>query len=124
MNKKRPVNLNLSTIQLPVMAKASILHRLSGIFLFLCLPCLLYVLQQSLRSPEDFNAIKSTLDSGVVRILFSLVAMARVYHLIAGVRHLIMDLGHGETLEGGRLGASIVLFGGILAALAVGIWVW
>lgn len=124
MNKKRPVNLDLMTIQLPVTAKASILHRLSGLFLFLCLPCLLYVLQQSLQSAESFDAINSALNSGITRIVFSLAVMAVVYHLIAGIRHLIMDLGHGETLEGGQLGATIVLVGGIAAALAVGIWVW
>lgn len=124
MNKKRPVNLDLMTIQMPLTAKASILHRLSGIFLFLSLPCLLYVLQQSLQSAESFDAITAALNSGLTQAVFSLAAMALVYHLIAGIRHLIMDLGHGETLEGGKLGATIVLFGGIIAALIVGIWLW
>ncbi len=124
MNKKRPVNLDLTTIQLPVTAKASILHRVSGIFLFLCLPCLLYVLQQSLHSADSFEAIRNSLNSGITRVVLSLAVMAVVYHLIAGIRHLIMDMGHGETLEGGQLGARIVLFGGIAAAVLAGVWVW
>lgn len=124
MNKNRPVNLDLRTIKLPVMAQASILHRLSGLFLFLSLPCLLYVLQLSLTSPEGFASVQQSLSTGISSLFWVLTLMALTYHLVAGIRHLIMDLGHGETLEGGRRGATIVLVFGIGLSVAVGVWAW
>lgn len=124
VNKNRPVNLDLRTIKLPVMARASILHRISGFVLFLSLPCLIYSLQMSLASAESFDAIRTSLSSGLTHLAFVVALMAITYHLIAGIRHLIMDMGHGESLEGGQKFATAVLVLGIGAALAVGVWVW
>lgn len=47
-----------------------------------------------------------------------------VYHIIAGVRHLFMDAGIGESLEGGQLGSKMVLFLGAVFAVSIGVWVW
>jgi succinate dehydrogenase / fumarate reductase cytochrome b subunit len=52
LNKNRPRFLNLWQIRLPITGVVSILHRLSGIFLVLLFPFLLYLLQLSLRSAE------------------------------------------------------------------------
>ena len=124
VNKKRPVNLDLRTIRMPITAKSSILHRLSGVFLFLSLPCLLYVLQQSLASEDGFEGIRAVLSGGVSHIAFVLAIMAVAFHLVAGVRHMIMDAGYGETLSGGKQGAIAVLIIGLGLALALGVWAW
>ena len=55
MNKKRPVNLDIRTIQLPLTALTSILHRISGIMLFIFLGLILYMLSKSLESEKGFN---------------------------------------------------------------------
>ena len=52
----------------------------------------------------------------------SLAALA--YHMVAGIRHLIMDFGIGETLEGGRLGAKVVFIIAAVLIILVGVWVW
>jgi len=52
----------------------------------------------------------------------SLAALA--YHMVAGIRHLIMDLGVGETLEGGQLGAKIALIIAAVFIVLAGVWVW
>jgi hypothetical protein len=54
--RSRPKNLNLLTIRLPIPALVSIMHRVSGAFLFLLLPGLLWLLAQSLASAESYGA--------------------------------------------------------------------
>ncbi len=43
-----------------------------------------------------------------------LVVCGLIYHTLAGVKHLFMDVGIGETLEGGKRGSVIVLVGSVI----------
>mgnify|MGYP005996368709 CR=1 FL=1 len=124
MNKNRPVNLDISTLKLPITAYASILHRISGVFLLLGVAVLLWMLDTSLSSPDGFDQVKECLSSPVAKAVLWFVLVGLGYHMIAGVRHLLMDLGLGETLEGGRLGARIVIVLAVVQAIVVGIWLW
>lgn len=124
VNDKRPVNLDLTTIKFPVPAIASIIHRISGIGLFLALPIVLWMLDRSLASPESFVDLQEQLSAPLARfVVWSIVSMF-IYHLVAGIKHLLMDLGIGETLQGGRNGAFIALaVSAVLIAIA-GVWIW
>ncbi|MFH6566939.1 MULTISPECIES: succinate dehydrogenase, cytochrome b556 subunit [Pseudomonas] len=124
MNKKRPVNLDLGSMKYPVTALTSILHRLSGILLFLCLFVMLYALGKSLSSEEGFNEIKGMLLSPLGKLIAWVLYSALIYHLVAGVRHLIMDMGVGETLQGGKRGSVIVIIVSTLLIAACAIWLW
>src|SRR5690606_39069800 len=108
VNDKRPVNLDLTTIKFPVPALASISHRISGIAIFVALPILLWMLDRSLASPESFAQLKACLANPWAKLVLWGVLAALSYHLVAGTRHLIMDLGFGDTLEAGRRGAVLV----------------
>jgi succinate dehydrogenase / fumarate reductase cytochrome b subunit len=124
VNKNRPVNLDISTIKLPITAYVSILHRVSGVILFGVVAILLCMLDASLESAESFAALKEGLQNPVYQFLIwgSLAALA--YHTVAGIKHLIMDAGIGETLEGGQAGAKIVLVVAVVLIVLAGIWVW
>ncbi len=124
MNKKRPVNLDIGTIQLPITSYVSILHRVSGVVLFAAIAVFLWVLDASLSSEESFNAIKECIESTFFQLIIWASLAALAYHLVAGVRHLVMDFGVGETLEGGRLGAMIVLIAAAVLIVLAGVWVW
>ncbi|MBU3054869.1 MULTISPECIES: succinate dehydrogenase, cytochrome b556 subunit [Pseudomonas] len=124
MNSQRPVNLDLRTIKLPVTAYTSILHRISGVILFLGIAVLLFALDKSLASEEGFEQVKACLASPLAKLVIWGLLSALLYHLVAGVRHLIMDLGIGETLEGGKLGSKIVLVVSALLIVLAGVWVW
>ena len=65
MNRQRPFFLNLLAIRLPIGGVVSILHRASGAFLSLAIPCLLYTLMLSLRSPEDFAGVRAFFGGGL-----------------------------------------------------------
>lgn len=124
VNTNRPVNLDLTTIKQPLTAITSILHRISGIVLFLSLPFALWMLDKSLSSEAGFNELKSCLSSPLSKVLVLAVLAALVYHLVAGIRHLIMDLGFGETKEGGLLGSRVILVVAVVLFVLVGIWLW
>ncbi len=125
MKDNRPVNLDIGTIQLPVTSYVSILHRVSGVAIFVGVAILLWLLDGSLESAESFAETKTLLaDSFIVKALVWLVLCGFIYHTTAGVKHLIMDLGIGETLEGGKKGAQITLVVAIVLMLLAGVWVW
>ena len=124
MNDKRPVNLDLSTIKFPVTAIASITHRVTGVAIFLALPILLWMLDSSLASPESFADLKELMTSPLVKLVVWAILAVLLYHLVAGIRHLIMDAGVGETLEGGQRGAKLVFIISVVLILLVGGWIW
>ena len=124
MKDKRPINLEISTIGLPVAALVSILHRVSGVFMLLGVALLLYLLDQSLASPESFAALKIAMASWWCKLIVWVVLVALIYHSVAGIRHLLMDIGIGESLEGGRMGAITVFVATVLLALWAGACLW
>lgn len=124
MSDKRPVNLDIGTMSLPITAYVSILHRVSGVILFVATGILLWMLDASLASQESFDTLKSTLTHPAAQLVLWGTLAALAYHLLAGIRHLIMDCGVGESLKGGVLGAKIVLAGAVVLIVAVGVWVW
>lgn len=124
MNKKRPINLDLSTLSFPPMAIVSILHRLSGLAIFLLLPFILYLVSNSLRSPADFMAVQSCLSTFSYKFFLWIFISAWIFHLIAGIRHMIMEAGIGEDLPSGRYSAIFVITLSLILALLLGIWLW
>lgn len=124
VKSQRPVNLDLRTIKLPVTAYTSILHRISGVILFLGIAVLLFALDKSLASEEGFEQVKAYLASPLVKLVIWGLLSALLYHLVAGVRHLIMDMGIGETLQGGTLGSKIVIAASVVLILLAGVWIW
>lgn len=124
MNDKRPINLDLSTMKFPSMAIASILHRLSGVLMFLLLPVMFCVLGCSLRSQESFDAIREHVMNPWFKLIIWGFASAWFYHVIAGIRHLVMDIGFGESLEAGRRSALFIIVLAVIATIFLGIWIW
>lgn len=125
MNERdnRPVNLDLTTIHFPPPAIASILHRISGVILFLSLPFLLWLLEASL-SASGFQTIQNTLRNPMVRFLVWGVLAALLYHLVAGIRHLLMDAHVAEGRISGRISAWSVFGISLILILLMGIWLW
>jgi succinate dehydrogenase / fumarate reductase cytochrome b subunit len=121
---KRPVNLDIGSMRLPITAWASITHRASGVFLFVGMAVLLWALDASLASPESFSALQETLDNPLLKLVIWAVVSGLIYHSLAGVKHLVMDMGIGETMAGGILGVRIVVALSVVLILLAGIWIW
>ncbi|HEB57549.1 MAG TPA: succinate dehydrogenase, cytochrome b556 subunit [Gammaproteobacteria bacterium] len=110
---RRPKYLNLLKIHLPVTGVASILHRISGVLLFIGIPFLIYALSLSLRSAESFARVYAFFDNMFVRVFALLLLYSLAHHFFAGIRYLLLDLDIGVELKAARASA----LGVILAAL-------
>lgn len=128
-------NINVADIvgyRLPAAGWVSILHRLSGLVMFVLLPLIVWMFGASVESEISYGQLASVLTSGVIFLpgwLFKLAALALIWsylhHLIAGLRHLWMDATHAVTLQFGRTSAvvALVLSTALTAALGVKLFV-
>lgn len=99
-------------------------HRVSGLFLYIAVGFLIWALGASLESKESFESLKECLSGFFPKLIIWAILSALCFHFVAGIKHLLMDMGIGETLEGAQLGAKIVLaLAGVLIVLS-GVWVW
>jgi succinate dehydrogenase / fumarate reductase cytochrome b subunit len=128
-HKPRPVYTNIHVSQivayrLPPAGVVSILHRVSGALMFVLLPLVVWLLDVSLSSEISYERFSNAFVAGigfVPAFLLKLVVLALIWsflhHLIAGVRHLWMDVTHSVSLQQGRLSALITL--GVSGVLTV-----
>ncbi len=124
MRRERPKNLDLSTVKFPITATASILHRVSGIVVFIALAILLTLLSCSLTSETDFNRVVGYFDNFLTKFVVwgSLTALA--YHAVFGVRHMIQDLGFWEEMDSASLSAKVGFVVTVILSLLAGVLIW
>lgn len=120
----RPINLDLTGMKFPPMAIISIMHRVSGVLLFLLLPFVLYLLHQSLHSQESFALLQQTLSSFVMKFFVWVLISAVCFHFFAGIRHMLMDCGLGESVKTARLTAYFIMVLEVIVMLLIGVWLW
>ena len=125
MHKKNPINLDLFTIKFPFTAITSIVHRISGVVLFLCLPLMYWMLGKSLKSSQDFDFLMGLLHHSIwFSALFWLMVNAMAYHILAGLRHLMMDFGFGETQKTAKTSAIIMVILFVVVMVWTGVLIW
>jgi succinate dehydrogenase / fumarate reductase, cytochrome b subunit len=123
VNNLRPKNLNLFTIHFPLPAIVSILHRVSGVFLFLLIPFALWALAYSLTE-SGFDSFKQWSNNFYVKALFWIIFAPFCYHLVAGIRHLLSDIHIGDTLKAGKTTALLTFIISIVLLILAGVWLW
>ncbi|ACB66294.1 succinate dehydrogenase, cytochrome b556 subunit [Burkholderia ambifaria] len=126
VRKPRPEyrNIGIGDITLkyrmPLAAILSILHRVSGALLFLFLPFLLFLFDQSLTSELSFEVFKAFLSNIVVKLIVLALSWAFLHHFCAGIRHLLMDVNHDAvSKEGGKRTAVVVFVVSIALTIAM-----
>jgi succinate dehydrogenase / fumarate reductase cytochrome b subunit len=113
--KARPQFRNISVSQilayrLPPAGIVSILHRISGVLLFLVgIPFSLYLLQQSITSEISFESYRAIVGSVPGKLVLLVLIWAFVHHAIAGIRYLLLDRHVGIQREAARVTAKAVL---------------
>lgn len=130
--KQRPVyrNIHVSQImkyRLPPAGIVSILHRVSGVGMFLLMPFIIWMFDNSVTSEVSYARFSALFNAGVAGLpgwIYKLVALgliwAFLHHFIAGVRHLWMDMTHAVTKEFGHTSAVATLVASLLLTLALG----
>jgi len=122
--KARPMHLNLFVISFPITAISSICHRISGIWIFICLPFSLLILQESLVSAESFAEISNKLNTIYYKLFFFSFLIATIYHAIAGIRHIIMDFGFFESKNDSKISAWVIIITNVIITILLGAYLW
>ncbi|AKD25457.1 succinate dehydrogenase, cytochrome b556 subunit [Polynucleobacter duraquae] len=126
VKKDRPVYRNIGLAQLikyrlPWAGKVSILHRISGAALFLTLPFLLYLLDQSLASEMSYQTFQAITGHVLVKIVLLGLIWSFLHHFCAGIRYLLLDLEIGVEKADANRSAIIVFFLGLALTAIVGL---
>ncbi len=119
--KQRPKFLALHEIRLPIAGFVSILHRISGLGLFLLLPWLIYLFELSLKSSESFDRFQSYVSHPLVKLILFGLVWAFLHHFCAGIRFLLLDLHVGIEKQQSQTSAKAVLAVSLVLSLIVAI---
>ena len=130
MNRTRPGTMRLIDAvkyRLPLAGVVSILHRASGLMMFVLLPFLIWLFDISVTSEITFDRFRSTFAAGIgvlpgwfVKLVVLGLIWAYLHHFIAGVRHLWMDMTHSVSKEQGRSSAVVTLGLSVLLTVVLG----
>jgi len=125
MHAQRPVNLGLSTIlQQPLPAITSITHRITGVLIFFGMGYFFWLLDRALASPDSLERVREAMAAPSAKLSLLVVLAALAFHIVAGIRHLLLDVHVGDNLKSGRAGAGATFaITGVVVLLAV-YWIW
>ncbi len=115
--KPRPVFLNLVQIRLPISGLMSILHRISGLLLFVFVPFVLYLLQLVMTGEAGYQRAVDLLSNPLLKLICFLLLWALSHHLLAGMRYLLLDVHVGVDAPAYRYTAWVVTLSAPLLAL-------
>lgn len=109
------------TYRLPLAGVVSILHRASGLLMFLLLPFILYLLDLSLTSETTFDYLAGFTAGWFVKLVILALVWAYLHHFCAGIRHLFMDFHIGVDKDSGRRSAVGVFAVSLPLAALIGL---
>ena len=122
--RQRPKYLDLFRIRLPLPGLVSILHRISGTALFVFAGVLLYLLQESLRSPESHAHFVALTDHWLVKLFLIGMLWSFLHHFFAGLRFLLLDIHVASDLGPTRAMSLGVLIVSLALTAFLGAWLW
>ena len=126
VKKDRPVYRNIGLAQLikyrlPWAGKVSILHRVSGAVLFLLLPFILYLFDQSVASELSYQKFQAFTSNILVKLICLGLIWSFLHHFCAGIRYLLLDLEIGVEKSEANRSAIVVLVIGLALTAVVGL---
>ncbi len=122
--RERPKHLDLLRIRLPVPGLVSILHRISGTAMFVFAGALLYLLQESLGSPESYAQVQEILDCWLVKLFLIGMLWSFLHHFFAGLRFLLLDVHVASELGPARAMSWAVLAMSLSLTAILGARLW
>ena len=124
MKQQRPVSLRHNTINFPPAAITSILHRITGVALFFAMMFVIWAWAMSVSSSEGFSLVQEQMAGPIGKFVAIGTISALTYHVLGGVRHMIMDMGYWEELQSGDISAKAIIAAWIILTILVGVVLW
>lgn len=124
LKKNRPVDIDIIKYRLPINGIVSILHRISGLLMIFFVGALLYILDQSLSSPQLFNETKSIFQGLFTKVMLWIICTTITYHSLGGIRHIIMDKGYIQEKNTGTISGIIIMLATVVISIMFGVKIW
>ncbi|APC92326.1 MULTISPECIES: succinate dehydrogenase, cytochrome b556 subunit [Francisella] len=124
---KKITNIDLMSIKsynFPITAISSIMHRISGVVLIIAIPICVVAMNYTLAGPDGYQQTVAVLTKSWFSVFFWLFLSSITYHIYAGIRHMIMDMGFGESMKVARFTSLLVIVLGVLSAILWGCYLW
>jgi succinate dehydrogenase cytochrome b556 subunit len=121
-NAARPLSPHLSVYKFKYTFITSFANRLSGVALTVALIPLVYWLVAAGGGRDAYDRASRTLSSPIVKIIIALFALAMVYHLVAGIRHLVWDTGRGLERAQSKRSAALVIVVSLVLFVLLAVW--
>ncbi len=118
-NNNRPTSPHLQIYRLPLTAKMSISHRITGVLLSAGLLLTVLFLTALAGGQSSWNIAHDILANGLGQLVLLGFTLVLNYHLCNGIRHLFWDIGHGFSLEAASRANKLVLAGSVVLTLLV-----
>ncbi len=125
-NQQRPIFLDIPKLgsKMSITAKISILHRISGVLMFLAIPLVLCLFHRSLTSPEFYHAVYHVAKFPIMKLVYLVLIWAIMHHMCAGIRFLFLDIRVGIEKISARKSAYWVMIISLLLTVLLGILTW
>ena len=125
MKTDRPVNINpLTDYGWPFTAIVSITNRVLGIVLFVGVAFGLYLLDLALSSEAGFAQAQDLMRMTLVKLVILFFIFSLTYHLVAGIKHLLLDFHIGDSFEAAQLGSAVVVASSLVITGIIGLNIW
>ncbi len=125
MKTDRPVNINpLTDYSWPFTALVSIVNRILGMVLFVGVALALYLLDMGISSEEGFAEAAALVQHSIVKFVVLFLIFSLTYHLVAGIKHLLLDFHIGDSFRAAQIGSGIVVTSSILITGVIGMNLW
>lgn len=120
---ERPLSPHLSVYRMSrYTLLTSILNRATGLVLSVGLILLVYWLVAVASGPAAYGGARAVLSLGVLKAVYVILLATFSYHLLAGIRHLIWDTGHGLERAQAKRSAALMVIGAILLFVGLAWW--
>jgi succinate dehydrogenase / fumarate reductase, cytochrome b subunit len=118
-NNNRPTSPHLQVYRLPLTAKMSISHRITGVFLSAGLVLIVLFLAALAGGPSSWDTAQGFLTNWFGQLVLFGFTLVLNYHLCNGLRHLFWDIGQGYDLEIANRNNKVVLVASAVLTLLV-----
>ncbi len=118
--RPRPLSPHLQIYTPHINMIMSILHRITGVALYVGTLLLAAWLTAAAAGPEQFSLVNGLLGSWPGKIVLLGYTWALMHHMLGGVRHLVWDTGRAFTLRSVDALCWMTIIGSL--ALTVAIW--
>ena len=125
MKTDRPININpLTDYGWPFTAIVSITNRVLGIVLFVGVAFGLYLLDLALSSEAGFAQAQDFMRMTLVKLVVLFFIFSLTYHLVAGIKHLLLDFHIGDSFEAAQVGSAVVVVSSLVITGIIGLNIW